>query len=174
MNALTIGQPAPEFKLPDVATGTPTTLASLRQGKKATVVMFIATRCPVSNAYDARMVALATKYAAQGVAFVGINANQPEPIQECADHAKQHGFPFPVLKDADDSVADAYGARVTPETYVIDAQGALVYHGRIDNGQDPQDVTTHDLADALDAVVAGKTVAVPQTKAFGCSIKRGG
>ena len=99
--------------------------------------MFIATRCPVSNAYDGRMAALAAKYAPQGVAFVGINANQNEPVGECADHAKQHGFPFPVLKDADDAVADAYGARVTPETYVIDAVGTLVYRGRIDNGQDP-------------------------------------
>ncbi|MBV9850993.1 MAG: redoxin domain-containing protein [Armatimonadetes bacterium] len=169
----TLGQPAPTFALPEVATGRTTSLKSLEKGKKATVVMFIATRCPVSNSYNDRMVALAGKYAAQGVAFVGINANQTEPVKECADHAKQHHFPFPVLKDADDAVADAYDAHVTPETYVIDAKGTLVYHGRIDNDMDPADVKTHDLADALDAVLAGKPVAVSRTKAFGCTIKRG-
>ena len=167
-----LGRTVPAFTLPNVVTHAPTSLASLEKGKKATVLMFISTRCPVSNAYDARMIALARKYAAQGVSVVGINANRTEPVKDCAAHAAQHGFPFPVLKDADDSVADAYGALVTPETYVINAGGALVYHGRIDNDMDPASVKTHDLADALDAVLAGRAVTEPRTKAFGCTIKR--
>jgi thiol-disulfide isomerase/thioredoxin len=168
-----LGQAAPSFSLPDARSGAGTTLSALEKGKKATVVMFIATRCPYSNAYNDRMVALASKYAAQGVAFAAINSNQTEPTAEVADHAKSHGFSFPVLKDADSAVADKYGARVTPEIYVLNASGALVYHGRIDNSADPDEVKTHDLADALDSVLAGKPVARPETKAFGCSIKRG-
>lgn len=168
----TLGMLAPGFTLQNVETGRTTSLASLRQGKKATVLMFISTRCPVSNAYDERMVALANKYAARGVAFVGLSANQTEATPEVAGYAKQHGFPFPVLKDSHDAVADTYDAYVTPETYVINADGTLVYHGRIDNSIDPAEVKTRDLANALDAVLAGKSVTVSRTKAFGCSIKR--
>jgi len=161
------------FDLPDAATGVPISLASLSRGKKATVVMFISTRCPVSNSYNDRMIALAKKYTAQGVAFVGIDANRTELTPEIAAFVKNKGFPFPVLKDADDKVADAYNAHVTPETYVINNQGILVYHGRIDNDMDPGSVKTHELAAALDAVLAGKPVARAEAKAFGCSIKRG-
>jgi peroxiredoxin len=168
----TIGQPAPAFDLPNVKDGAQTSLASLENGKKAAVVMFIATRCPVSNAYNERMVALAKAYGKRGVAFVGINANQSESPAEIAAHAKDHSFPFPVLKDADNAVADLYDARVTPETYVINSKGVLVYHGRIDDSQDPSGVQTHDLAAALDSVLAHKQVAKPQTRAFGCGIKR--
>ena len=62
---------------------------------------------------------------------------------------------------------------MTPETYVINTRGVLVYHGRIDNDMETANVKTHELADALDATLAGKPVVKTQTKAFGCSIKRG-
>ena len=77
-----------------------------------------------------------------------------------------------MLVDKGDKAADAYAARVTPETYVINAAGTLVYHGRIDNDMDPANVHTHDLANAIDETLAGQPVAKAQTKAFGCSIKR--
>lgn len=167
-----IGSSAPAFTLTNVATGDKVSLDDLRKDKKATVVMFIATRCPVSNAYNDRMETLAARYEPKHVEFVGINANQTEPVAEVASHAKDHNFTFPVLKDADDSVANLYDAHVTPETYVINSDGVIVYHGRIDNSMDPENVATNDLADALDDVLAGKTVTKPETKAFGCSIKR--
>jgi len=168
----TVGQTAPAFTLPNVATGTQTSLASLGAGKKATVLLFISTRCPVSNAYDTRMSTLAKTYAKRGIAFVGVNANTTEATAEVASHAKVH-FPFPVLKDVHDSVADAYNAHVTPEAYVIDSNGTLVYHGRIDNSMEPADVKTHDLASALDSMLAGRALPAKQSAAFGCSIKRG-
>jgi len=171
--AVEVGQKAPTFSLPDVKSGKTTSLESLGQGKKATVVMFIATRCPISNAYNDRMVSIAAKYASKGIAFAGINSNETEPAAECAEHAGEHKFPFPVLKDAGSKIADEYSARVTPETYVIDSKGVLVYHGRIDNSADSSEVNTHELADALDSIVADKAIARAQTKAFGCSIKRG-
>ena len=167
-----VGQAAPSFTLPDAQTEQARSLASLRQGSKATVVLFISTRCPYSNAYVNRMKALAAKYAPLGVSFVGIDSDQNEPKAEVASYSKSNSFPFPVLVDKGDKAADAYAAHVTPETYVINSSGTLVYHGRIDNDMDPANVHTHDLANAIDETLAGKPVAKAQTKAFGCSIKR--
>ena len=84
-------------------------------GKKALALVFVATRCPVSNAYNERMEAIANEYSAKGVAFVGINANKEESPSEIAEHAKAHGFSFPILKDPGNVEADAFGAQVTPE-----------------------------------------------------------
>ena len=167
-----IGDAAPAFTLPNAETGQARSLSSLMQGGKATVVMFISTRCPYSNAYVSRMKSLAQKYAPQGVSFVGIDADQNEPTPEVGAYARAKAFPFPVLRASGDAVADAYNAHVTPETYVINQGGTLVYHGRIDNDMDPANVRVHDLANAIDETLAGKAVAKPQTKAFGCSIKR--
>ena len=173
VQSATISKPAPTFQLPNSATGQQTSLSALAHGKRAAVVMFVSTRCPVSNAYNDRMVSLAKKYTAQGVSFVGIDSDQNEPKAEVASFTKAKGFPFPVLVDPGNKVSDAYNAHVTPETYVINSNGVLVYHGRIDNDMDISNAKTHELADALDATLAGKPVAKAQTKAFGCSIKRG-
>ena len=107
------------------------------------------------------------------MSFVGIDSDQNEPKTEVASFTKQQSFPFPVLVDPGNKVSDAYSAHVTPETYVIDSKGVLVYHGRIDNDMDLSNAKTHELADALDATLAGQPVVKAQTKAFGCSIKRG-
>jgi len=167
-----VGQTAPSFALPNAGTNQSRSLSSLTQSKKATVVMFLSVHCPYSNAYNGRMIALAQKYAPKGVSFVGIFSDQNEPSAEIATYAKAQKFPFPALVDKGDVTADAYAARVTPETYVINSRGVLVYHGRIDNDMDPANVFTHDLANALDETLAGKAVAKATTKAFGCSIKR--
>ena len=141
-------------------------------GKKAVVLVFVATRCPVSNAYNDRMEAIAKEYSAKGVAFVGINANKEETPSEIAEHAKTHGLSFPVLKDSGNVEADAFGAQVTPEAYVYDASWVLRYHGRIDDNMNLEHAKSPDLRNALDAVLAGKDAPVKETKAFGCSIKR--
>jgi peroxiredoxin len=116
---------------------------------------------------------LADDYRARGVNVVGINANSTETAAEVKEHAANKGFTFPVLKDSGNVIADRFDAQVTPEAYVIDASGKLVYHGRIDNSRSGDSVTSNDLRDALDAVLAGKPVEHPEAKAFGCSIKRG-
>jgi peroxiredoxin len=141
-------------------------------GKRAVLLVFVATRCPVSNAYNDRMEAIARDYAPRGVAFVGINANKEESPAEIADHAKTHGLTFPILKDTRNAEADAFGARVTPEAYLYDSTWTLRYHGRIDDNMRSDHVTTSDLRTALDAVLSGQDVATKETKAFGCSIKR--
>jgi len=170
---LKIGDKAPDFTLPDASDGKAVALKDLLAKNKAVAVIFVATKCPVSNAYNTRMAALGMEYAAKGILLVGINSNKTEPTAEVKEHAEKHGFAFPVLKDEGNKVADAYGASHTPEVFLLDPKGDLIYHGRIDENQDdPKSVKSPDLRNALDAVLAGKPVPTAQTKAFGCSIKR--
>ena len=142
------------------------------RGSKATVVMFIATQCPISNDYNPRMAALDREYSAKGIKFIGINSNRQEPIPEVAEHAAKNGFGFTVYKDENNVVADLFGASFTPEVYVFDTGWVMRYHGRIDDSRQPEKVTVSDLRNALEALLAGKDVPVQETKAFGCTIKR--
>jgi peroxiredoxin len=138
----------------------------------AIVIMFIATQCPVSNAYNSRMVQLFEDYNDKNVTFLGINSNKQESVKEIAGHSKENGFQFPVLKDEKNIIADKYKAQVTPEIFVVNTKMDILYHGRIDDSRREGDVNTQDLREALDAVLAGKQVPVKETKAFGCTIKR--
>jgi peroxiredoxin len=166
-----LGSVVTDFTLPD-ADGKQQTLASLK-GKAGTALIFIATRCPVSNGYNTRMEKLAEDYRGRGINVVGINSNSIEPIEEVKRHAAEKGLTFTILKDAGNVIADRFDAQVTPEAYVLDASGKLVYHGRIDNSRNGDSITSNELRDALDAVLAGKPVEKSEAKAFGCSIKRG-
>jgi peroxiredoxin len=168
--AVAIGEKLQPFKLSDTA-GKTVDLASL-QGRKAVVLMFIATQCPVSNAYNDRMAALSREYGAKGVAFVGINSNRQESVEEIAGHAAQHGLTFPILKDVANVQADHFGAQVTPEVYVYDPGWVLRYHGRIDDDRSGANVKSQDLRNTLDAILGGRAVPIAETKAFGCTIKR--
>ena len=165
-----IGQPIADFTLPD-ADGNKHSLASLK-GKNGTVIIFIATGCPVSNAYNARMEKVWQDYRARGINVVGINPNSTESAAQVKAHAAENHLSFKVLKDEGSKVADQLAAAVTPEAYLLDAAGKLVYHGRIDNSRNGDSITSNDLRDALDEVLAAKPVAKTEAKAFGCSIKR--
>ena len=139
---------------------------------KAIVIIFIATRCPVSNAYNTRMEKLFEDYKDKNIAFMGINANKTEDIEEIKEHAKEKNLTFTILKDEGNVIADMFEAYHTPEAYVLNGDFDVLYHGRIDNSQRKSDVTSRDLRGALDEILAGKKVSNPETKAFGCSIKR--
>ncbi len=139
---------------------------------KGIVVMFIATRCPVSNAYNGRMAALYADYQKRGFAFVGINSNKAEAASEIKEHAGKNHLAFTILKDPGNLIADKFGATVTPEIFVLSNELQLLYHGRIDDSRREANVKSKDLRDTLDAILAGKSVPVTETKAFGCSIKR--
>ncbi|HKP36905.1 MAG TPA: thioredoxin family protein [Pyrinomonadaceae bacterium] len=165
-----IGATIEDFKLPD-ADGKDHTLKSL-MGKKGVVILFIATKCPVSNNYNDRMEKLAQDYKSQGVNVIGINSNYTEPSAEVKSHAAEKHLTFTILKDEGNKIADRLGATRTPEAYVLDANNKLVYHGRIDNSQKTEGITSNDLRDALDEVVAGKAVTKTGGAAFGCTIKR--
>ena len=167
-----IGAAAPQFSLKTLD-GRAFSLAEAARSHKAVVVIFIATQCPYSNAYNDRMRDMASAYEKRGVLFAGINSNKTEPAEEVSAHAKKHGFGFPVMKDPDNKVADLYDARHTPEVFVVDPEGKLRYHGRIDeNYEDAAKVSSPDLKNALDALLGGSPIARTETKAFGCTIKR--
>lgn len=167
-----IGSTIADFTLPD-ASGAAHTLASLR-GSKGTVLIFIATQCPVSNGYNERMEKLAQDFKARGINVIGINANSTELVADVKDHAAKNNLTFTILKDNGNKVADLLGATRTPEAYFLDASNKLLYHGRIDNSRDITQVNSSELRDALEATLAGKPVAKATANAFGCSIKRGG
>jgi peroxiredoxin len=165
-----IGTMIEDFKLPDI-NGAERSLKSLA-GKHGAVLIFISVQCPVSNGYNERMEKLAEDYQAKGVNVIGINSNVTEPISAVKTHAADKHFTFTVLKDDGNKIADRLGATRTPEAYVIDAGGKLVYHGRIDNSQNTANITANDLRDALDELVSGKAISKTGGAAFGCSIKR--
>ena len=162
-----LGSKVEDFALRDTSGGE-VQFASLRG--PVTVVVFIATKCPVSNSYNDRMNAIYKDYG-QRVKFVFVNSNHGESLQEVAEHARDH-FSFAVYKDVNNVVADRFGATVTPEAFVLDATGTIRYHGSIDDSQVVQRVQENRLRNALDAVLEDKPVAAAETKAFGCSIKR--
>src|SRR5690348_9997543 len=166
-----IGSTIDDFTLPDV-NGTDHSLKSLA-GKNGTVLIFVAVQCPVSNAYNERMEKLAEDYKAKGIAVVGINANATEDAAAVKAHAAEHNLSFPILKDAGNKIADKLGASVTPEAYFLDQNNKLLYHGRIDNSRNADQIETSDLRNALDAALSGKAVEKTEAKAFGCTIKRG-
>lgn len=139
---------------------------------KAIVVMFIATQCPVSNAYNTRMVGFYKDYSKKNVAVIGINSNKQESVEEIKKHATMHGFEFTVLKDWNNVVADKFQASFTPEIYILNSKFKVLYHGRIDDSQRENNIKSKDLRVALDNILAGKPVTVASTKAFGCTIKR--
>ena len=143
----TIGTIINDFKLPD-ADGAEHSLKAL-MGKKGTVVIFIATKCPVSNAYNDRMEKLAEDYKARGINVIGINANSTEPAAEVKSHAAEKGLKFTILKDDGNKIADRLGATRTPEAYVLDTNFKLLYHGRIDNSQKVEGITSNDVREAL-------------------------
>jgi peroxiredoxin len=165
-----IGTVIDDFKLSD-ASGKEHSLKSL-MGSKGTVILFIATKCPVSNNYNARMEKLAQDYKAKGISVIGINSNNTEPAAEVKSHASERGLTFTILKDEGNKIADRFGATKTPEAYVLDANMKLVYHGRIDNSQKLEGITSNDLRDALEELAAGKTISKTGAAAFGCTIKR--
>ena len=165
-----IGATIENFTLPD-AGGTAHSLDSLK-GKDGTVLIFVATNCPVSNAYNERMEKLAQDFKSRGINVVGINSNSTESAADVKDHAAKNNLTFTILKDNGNKIADTLGAMRTPEAYFLDNGNKLLYHGRIDNSRDVAQVNSSELRDAIEATLAGKPVPKTTASAFGCSIKR--
>src|SRR5215470_7275864 len=117
-----------DFTLKDAADKT-WSLAGMKDSK-AIVVLFLGTECPVNNAYAPRLAELQKEFADKGVQFLAINSNSQDTPARIAAHAKEHGIPFPVLKDTANVVADKFGARRTPEGFVVTPDGKVHYQGR--------------------------------------------
>lgn len=146
------------------------------QDKKAVVVVFVGTECPVNNQYIPRLGELAGEYGSQGVAFVVINSNTQDTPARVTEHAQKFKLALPVLKDPGSKVADQFGARRTPEAFLLDSARKVVYRGRIDDQYGVSfarpKATRRDLAEAIEDVLAGKPVRTPETEAPGCLIAR--
>ena len=139
----------------------------------ASIIMFWSTQCPFVQPYTQRISNLTNEFINQGITFWAVNSNKTEDVDEVKSHAQDKGYPFPMLKDLNNVVADQFGAERTPEIFLINNSNMkLVYHGRIDNDKNEDKVTSEDLRNALNEFLAGQDIAVTETKAFGCTIKR--
>lgn len=172
--ALEVNASCPPFELP----GTDDRTYSLGSfSDECLVVVVSCNHCPYVIAYEGRLVALAKEYGPKNVGWVCVNANDAtrypdDGMQPMKERARERGFPFPYLRDESQAFVRALGARFTPEVFVFDRERKLRYHGRIDdNHRDPARVTSPDLKNALDALLAGRAPPVSQTTAFGCSVK---
>jgi peroxiredoxin len=163
------------FALPDTA-GEKHGAAEWR-AKKAVLVFFIAAECPVSNFYSPDFARIAHEYGDKGILTYGVHCDEDLTAAAAADHAKEFGLKFPVLLDPKMKLAAAVGARTTPEAFVLSPEGAVLYHGRIDdrfalNGKRRDEPTKHELEDALRAIIAGKKVEVTESKPYGCPLQQ--
>lgn len=172
--AVTVGEKVPDFSLVDVRTGKEVALNQV-SGPSGVALIFVATECPYSNAFNQVMAGLAKEYRAHGITVVGINSNKSEPLDDVKQHADSKGLDFIVLKD-EGRIAEQFGATRTPEVFLLDKEMVVRYHGAIGNSKMPttkaEQAKADDLRPALDAVAKGAPVQVAETKAFGCTIKR--
>lgn len=142
-----------------------------------TLVVFTCNHCPFAKMWESRIVELGNTYGAEGVGVIAVNANDPkvapdDSFEVMQQRAKERGMKFPYVVDATSKLARAFGATRTPEAFLFDKDGKLVYHGTIDdNGQEPDKVENAYLKNALEAVLAGRPVPVAETKSIGCGIK---
>jgi peroxiredoxin len=144
-------------------------------GKKAIVVFFTTTDCPLSNNDVPEMNRTWRDYESRGVAFYAVQADTTIADADVVQHTKEYQFSFPVLFDPHQILAKMTGATTIPSAAVLTPDGTLLYLGRIDNLVEDfnvrrQEPTKFDLREALDAVLGGKPVAHSRTKAFGCAI----
>jgi peroxiredoxin len=139
------------------------------------VLIFSSNRCPTAKAYAERMNALQADYGSRGVQVVAINSNDPhlypdESYPRMAERAAEDDYRFPYLVDDGQRVAKLYGAACTFHVFVLDRQRRLRYQGRFDSSRIASNVTSHDLRNALDDILAGHDVGVATTRPFGCSL----
>ncbi|HYM81036.1 MAG TPA: thioredoxin family protein [Candidatus Limnocylindria bacterium] len=176
-SALALGASAPKaaVKMKSVD-GRQFSITDVR-GKHGTLVIFTCNACPWAQAWESRIVEIGNAGIKQGVGVIAINPNDPKKVREddyanMKVRAKERGMQFPYVVDATSDVARAFGATRTPEAFLFDAEGKLVYHGTIDdNAREPEKVQARFLTDAVTAVASGAVPAVQETKSLGCSIK---
>lgn len=173
-----VGDKAEDFKLQNID-GKYVSLADFDDAK-GYIVVFTCNGCPYAKAYQDRIIALDKKYKASGYPVVAINPNNvdlksDDSMEAMKKRAQEKGYTFPYLKDSEYEVYKTYGATRTPHIYLLQKEnGALIvkYIGTIDdNYQDASAVQEAYLADAVDALIAGKDPDPSSTKAIGCTIK---
>jgi peroxiredoxin len=178
--AYKIGDSVADFTVKNTVTGTPVSLYSLPGASKGAIVVFTCNHCPFAKKYEQRIIDLDKKYASKGFPVLAISSNDPTAAPDdapnlLASRAKEKGYSFPYAFDGTQAVAKAFGATKTPHAFLVSKEGGkwvLKYMGAIDdNTDDASAVKNPYLANAVDAVLAGKAVAVTETKSIGCTIK---
>jgi hypothetical protein len=145
------------------------------QHSKATVLVFVRTDCPITNRYAPELLRLASVYSLRSVSFWLVYPDPDEAPRHIQEHMREYNLPGRSLRDPHHVLVKEAHATVAPEAAVFNANGHLVYHGRIDNryvdiGKARPIATVHDLQDAIEAVLDGKPVRQPETRAVGCSL----
>jgi len=147
------------------------------RGENGTLVIFTCNSCPWTQAWSERIARLGNEFRERGIGVLAINSNDPsrdasDGFERMQQEARDLGLQFPYVVDATSNVARAFGASRTPEAFLFNKEGDLVYHGTIDdNAHNPEQVKEQYLRSALEAVVQNADVPVKETKAIGCGIK---
>lgn len=181
---LAIGSPAPNFELPGID-GAVHKLSDYSRSR-VLVIIFTCNHCPIAQMYERRIAQLAADYKDRGVSVVAIEPNDPNAItideldssdisdslNEMKVRAAYKHLTYPYLYDGEtQSVTNAYGPQATPHAFVFDSDRRLRYEGRVDNSYRSELVTTHEVRDAIDALLEHREIAVKHTGVFGCSTK---
>lgn len=181
---LAIGAPAPDFCLPGI--DGQTHCLKDYAASRVLVLVFTCNHCPTAQLYESRLKQLAADYGERGVALVAIEPNDPAAVRldemgytdvgdsfaEMEIRAAYRHFNFPYLYDGEtQKVAHAYGPTATPHVFIFDSERRLRYEGRVDDNPREQYVKQQDARNAIEALLAGKPVAVTKTPSFGCSTK---
>jgi peroxiredoxin len=171
--ALGIGASAPSFDLLGIE-GKQYTLASFQEHPLLAII-FSANHCPYVSAWEDRMIALGREYIGRGVGFALISSSDvakhpQDTFEENRTRATEKGYPFPFLYDEYQSAARAFGATRTPEVFLFDGNRIVQYHGAIDSDFEEREGTDFYLQNAIDSLLAGKDVQVPETPPIGCKI----
>ena len=146
--------------------------------KNGLLVMFSCNTCPVVHKYESRTVEICKKALDKNIGVILLNSNEAsrddgDSYDDMKDYAKKLGYTWSYVVDPKSAMADAFGANRTPECFLFDKNGKLVYHGAIDdNSAGPDEVTRKHLSIAIDESIAGKDVSTKNTRSVGCSIKR--
>jgi hypothetical protein len=172
--SLPIGSPGPEFENLLGTDGKRYGFGAFFD-REALVLIFSSNRCPTAKADGERMNALQAAYGPRGVQLLAINANDPhlypdERFERMVERAAEDAYTFPYVIDEDQRVARAYGAECTFHVFLLDRARRLRYQGRFDDARIATRITSNDLQNALDDVLAGREVRTPITRPFGCSL----
>jgi hypothetical protein len=161
--------------MPDLALVDLNGIGHSMKAARGKIIVLIAqgNKCPCSEAYVGRVNAIYRDYSPRGVEVWAFNPNIRETVAETRRFVTEQKVTYPTAFDTGGKVADILGAACTTETWVVDRDGFMRYHGRIDdNIYEPKKVKSNDLRNALDDILAGRPLRVPETRAYACTIQR--
>ena len=169
---LDVGDPAPEWSDLPTTEGTNSSLKDLSDSK-VVVLAFTCNSCPYAIDAEERLIALSKDYAEKSVTVIAVNVNtiEEDAMPAMKEKAKEKEFPFAYLYDESQQIARDYGAKYTPQFFVLDADQKVAYMGAMDDSPDGRNVTKPYLRNAVDEILAGKPVTVSETVPIGCRIR---